>query len=110
MDYGTGPLRTTDIGQEIIDNLRKQNVIVDNIKKLEKLSKDTKQSQLFIETPYRNDKLFSELIKSLNAFTKVCIACDITLPTEFIDTKTVKEWSQEKLELHKRPTIFIIQA
>tara|TARA_R110000796_G_scaffold252619_2_gene388765 strand:- start:14158 stop:14874 length:717 start_codon:yes stop_codon:yes gene_type:complete len=80
------------------------------IKKLEKLSKDTKQSQLFIETPYRNDKLFSELIKSLNAFTKVCIACDITLPTEFIDTKTVKEWSQEKLELHKRPTIFIIQA
>tara|TARA_R110000868_G_scaffold186282_4_gene428686 strand:- start:449 stop:1165 length:717 start_codon:yes stop_codon:yes gene_type:complete len=80
------------------------------IKKLEKLSKDTKQSQLFIETPYRNDKLFSELIKSLNTFTKVCIACDITLPTEFIDTKTVKEWSQEKLELHKRPTIFIIQA
>ena len=80
------------------------------IKKLEKLSKETNQSQLFIETPYRNDKLFSELIKSLNTVTKVCIACDITLPTEFISTKTVKEWSQGKLELHKRPTIFIIQA
>jgi len=80
------------------------------IKRLEKLSKESKQSQLFIETPYRNDKLFSELIKTLNALTRVCVACDITLPTEFIATKTAKEWAQEKLDLHKRPTIFIIQS
>jgi 16S rRNA (cytidine1402-2'-O)-methyltransferase len=80
------------------------------IKKLEKLSKDFDQSQLFIETPYRNDKLFAELCKTLNPYTKLCIACDITLPTEYIATKTIKDWSTEKLELHKRPAIFIIQA
>tara|TARA_R110000868_G_scaffold4211_16_gene26825 strand:+ start:15395 stop:16111 length:717 start_codon:yes stop_codon:yes gene_type:complete len=80
------------------------------IKKLEKLSKDTGQSQLFIETPYRNDKLFAELCKTLNPYTKVCVACDITLPAEYISTKLIKDWSKEKLDLHKRPTIFIIQA
>ncbi|MBU2996012.1 SAM-dependent methyltransferase [Cellulophaga baltica] len=80
------------------------------IKRLEKLSKDYEQSQLFIETPYRNDKLFAELCKTLNPYTKVCVACDITLPTEYIVTKTIKDWSTEKLELHKRPAIFIIQA
>ncbi|QWX82571.1 SAM-dependent methyltransferase [Cellulophaga sp. HaHaR_3_176] len=80
------------------------------IKRLEKLSKDANQSQLFIETPYRNEKLFAELCKTLNQFTKVCVACDITLPTEYIKTKMVKDWSSENIDLHKRPTIFIIQA
>lgn len=80
------------------------------IKKLEKLSKDTGQSQLFIETPYRNDKLFADLCKTLNPYTSVCVACDITLPTEYITTKRVKDWSNEKLDLHKRPTIFALQA
>ena len=80
------------------------------IKKLERLSKETGQSQLFIETPYRNDKLFAELIKTVNPFTRICVACDITLPTEYIATKTAKDWANEKLDLHKRPTIFIIQA
>jgi 16S rRNA (cytidine1402-2'-O)-methyltransferase len=80
------------------------------LKRLEKLSKDTQQSQLFIETPYRNDKLFAELVKTLNPSTKVCVACDITLPTEFIVTRTAQAWSKESIDLHKRPTIFIIQA
>lgn len=80
------------------------------LKRLEKLSKDTQQSQLFIETPYRNDKLFADLVKTLNPSTKVCVASDITLSTEFIVTRTAQEWSKESLNLHKRPTIFIIQA
>lgn len=80
------------------------------IKRLEKLSKDSQQSQLFIETPYRNDKLFAELCKSLHPTTNMCIACDITLPTEYIVTKSAQKWSSEKTELHKRPCIFIIQA
>lgn len=80
------------------------------IKRLEKLSKDSNQSQLFIETPYRNDKLFAELVKTTNPYTKICVACDITLPTEYIVTKTAKEWSNQNIDLHKRPTIFIIQA
>ncbi len=80
------------------------------IKKLEKLSKENDQSQLFIETPYRNDKLLAELLKVLSSNTRLCIACDITLSTEYIATKSVGDWKHSPLELHKRPAIFIIQA
>ncbi|ADV47365.1 SAM-dependent methyltransferase [Cellulophaga sp. E16_2] len=89
-----------------IDNSERKSAI----KRLEKLSKDADQSQIFIETPYRNDKLLAELIKTVHPFTKICVACDITLPTELIATKTAKDWTTEKIDLHKRPTIFIIQA
>ena len=81
-----------------------------SIKKLEKLSRDFDQSQIFIETPYRNDKLLAELIRTLAPQTMVCIACDITLPTEFIATKQVSDWQRTSVDLHKRPTIFIIHA
>ncbi len=80
------------------------------IKSLEKISRETQQSQIFIETPYRNDKLLEELLKTLSGSVKLCIACDITLPTEQIATKTVSEWKNVKWGLHKRPTIFIVQA
>ncbi|HDZ13361.1 hypothetical protein LCGC14_1283270 [marine sediment metagenome] len=80
------------------------------IKRLEKISKDINQSQLFIETPYRNDKLLAELIKVLHPNTRLCVACDITLPTEYILTQTAAAWKKTKLELHKRPAIFILQA
>lgn len=80
------------------------------IKRLERISKEQGQTQLFIETPYRNDKLTAELLKVLRAETLLCIAVDITLPTEYIVTKTVADWRQTKLDLHKRPAIFIIQA
>lgn len=80
------------------------------IKKFEKLSATTGQSQIFIETPYRNDKLFEEFLKNLQESTFLCVATEITLPDEFIQTRTVKEWKSVSLELHKRPTIFIIQG
>lgn len=80
------------------------------VKSLEKLSREKGQSQIFMETPYRNDKLLLELTKTLQKSTRLCIACDITLPTEFIQTKTVHEWSEITIDLNKRPTIFIIQA
>ena len=80
------------------------------IKRLERLSRDTGQSQIFMETPYRNQKLLSELTKTLQRSTRLCIAADITLPTEFIKTKTVHEWKELDIDLNKRPTIFIIQA
>ncbi len=80
------------------------------IKQLEKRSKELKQSQAFIETPYRNTKLFSALINALNPHTKLCVAADITLPTEYIKTYSISKWKQEQIDLHKRPTIFIIQA
>ncbi|OGS70232.1 MAG: SAM-dependent methyltransferase [Flavobacteria bacterium RIFCSPLOWO2_12_FULL_35_11] len=78
------------------------------IKSLEKLSKDKNQSQIFIETPYRNEKLFVDLKSTLNPATKLCVACDITLSSEYIKTLEIKDWKNEHPELNKRPTIFII--
>ncbi|MDD3721800.1 MAG: SAM-dependent methyltransferase [Lutibacter sp.] len=78
------------------------------IKSLEKLSKDKNQSQIFIETPYRNEKLFNDLKSTLNPATKLCVACDITLSSEYIKTLEIKDWKNEYPDLQKRPTIFII--
>lgn len=79
------------------------------IKLLEIKSLDFNQSQIFIETPYRNQKLFESLLQTLSSNTFLCLAIDITLPTQFIKTKTITEWKKEKPELHKRLAIFIIQ-
>ncbi len=79
------------------------------IKQLEKISLEKNQAQIFIETPYRNDKMFDDLKIILNDNTRLCIACDITLTTEFIATKTIAEWRKKDISLHKRPTIYIIQ-
>ncbi|MEJ2114254.1 MAG: hypothetical protein P8X62_11390 [Flavobacteriaceae bacterium] len=78
------------------------------LKRLERLSFDSNQSQIFIETPYRNNKMFEDLCTILDQNTKVCIASDITLSSEYIKTKTVNEWQKNIVDLHKRPTIFII--
>ena len=78
------------------------------IKQLEKLSKEKDQSQLFIETPYRNEKMLADLLQTLTPTTQLCIAADITLPTEYIRTLMVKDWKGVKPDLHKKPAIFII--
>ncbi|WP_303318964.1 SAM-dependent methyltransferase [Flavivirga abyssicola] len=78
------------------------------IKRLERLSFDHNQSQLFIETPYRNNKMLEDLCHTLEKNTDICVACDITLNTEFIKTQTANEWKKNIVDLHKRPTIFII--
>lgn len=79
------------------------------MKLLERTSSELKQSQIFIETPYRNNKLVIDICKALHDQTLVCIACDITLSTEYIKTKTVSQWSNLTIDLNKRPAIFIIQ-
>ncbi|MDX1752243.1 16S rRNA (cytidine1402-2'-O)-methyltransferase [Salinimicrobium sediminis] len=79
------------------------------IRNLEKLSVEKNQAQSFIETPYRNNKMLEDLIQILNPSTRICVACDLTLGTEFISTRTASEWAKTKMDLHKRPTIFIIQ-
>lgn len=78
------------------------------IKRLERLSKELNQSQLFIETPYRNDKMLQDIITTVHPDTSICIACDITLPSEFIVTKPASFWKTNAPDLHKRPAIFII--
>ncbi|MEH6747071.1 MAG: SAM-dependent methyltransferase [Maribacter arcticus] len=89
-----------------IDNTERKKYI----KNLERKSKEDNQSQIFIETPYRNNKMLEELIKSLAPSTRICVAADITLPTEYIKTKTAINWKNENVDLHKRPAIFIIHA
>ncbi|GGW65073.1 16S rRNA (cytidine1402-2'-O)-methyltransferase [Winogradskyella epiphytica] len=79
------------------------------IKHLEKLSLENDQAQIFIETPYRNMKMIEDLAQTLHPNTRVCVACDLTLPTEFIKTLAAKDWKHHKEDLHKRPAIFIIQ-
>ena len=78
------------------------------IKRLERLSFEQNQSQIFIETPYRNNKMLEDLCNYLGQTTAICVACDITLTTEFIKTQTANEWKKNIVDLHKRPTIFII--
>lgn len=78
------------------------------LKRLEKLSFDQNQSQLFIETPYRNNKMLEDLCSTLQPQTRVCVACDLTLSSEYIKTMTINEWNQVQIDLHKRPAIFII--
>ena len=79
------------------------------IKQLEKRAHAEKQSQIFIETPYRNQKMLEELLSTCLPATKLCVACDITLETEYIRTKSIAEWKKSKLpDLNKRPCIFIL--
>ena len=78
------------------------------LKSFENLSNSKNQSQIFIETPYRNNKLLEDLVQILQPNTHLCIATDITLPTEYIKTFRVADWKKTKVDLHNRPTIFII--
>ena len=65
-------------------------------------------SQVFIETPYRNQKLFDDIVSTCRPETRLCIAADITAPTEYIRTLTIREWSRLDPGLNKRPAVFII--
>lgn len=79
------------------------------LKKLEQKVQNENQTQLFIETPYRNAKMIETILATLNPKTKLCIAAGITCAEEYIKTKTVAEWKKEKLpELGKIPAIFVI--
>ena len=78
------------------------------IKELERLSFQKNQSQMFIETPYRNNKMFEDLLKNLSNSTNLCIACDLTLKNEFIRTLSINEWGKNKINIDKKPAIFII--
>ncbi len=88
-----------------IDQKERRN----EIKRLERLSADYSQSQIFIETPYRNNKMMEELCNTVSPQTSICIGCDISLPSEYILTKTAGQWKNKLPDLHKRPAIFIIQ-
>ncbi len=79
------------------------------LKDLERISIEKGQSQIFIETPYRNEKMLADLKAVLSPQTSLCIAADITLPSEYIKTMTIQDWKHQQPDLHKKPAIFIIQ-
>lgn len=84
---------------------RKQAII-----KFEKKAIKDNQAQLFIETPYRSDSLHKELLKVLLSNTLLCVGCDLSLQNEYIKTLTISQWKNERVNLNKRPCIFIIEG
>ncbi|MVN92086.1 SAM-dependent methyltransferase [Mucilaginibacter aquatilis] len=78
------------------------------IKDIELQAERFNQTQLFIETPFRNNQLLEEVIKSCKASSRLCIACNVTGADEFIATKTVGQWKNQLPDLHKKPTIFLL--
>lgn len=80
------------------------------LKTLEKVSGQLKQTQILIETPYRNDSLFSDILSVCGASTKVCVAANITMPDAYIKTMKVSQWKREGLVIGKRPCVFLILA
>ncbi len=80
-------------------------------KKLKEMELDIlkrNQTQIFMETPYRNNQLLEDILKICGAETKLCIASNIASANEFIKTKTLREWQKQKPDLHKQPTVFVI--
>lgn len=77
---------------------------------LEKESGKLNQTEIFIETPYRNDAVMDEILRSCRPSTLLCVATDLTAPTESVQTKKIAEWTKTKKEIGKRPTIFLLLA
>ena len=80
------------------------------IREMEKQSRALNQSQILIETPYRNDALLGDLLQQLSPSTRLCVAADLTLPTQFIRTDTVAGWRKGLSPVGKRPCVFILLA
>jgi 16S rRNA (cytidine1402-2'-O)-methyltransferase len=80
------------------------------IRELEAASQKKNCTQIFIETPYRNNQLFEALCKTCKPTTRLCIAADLTGPNEWIRTKTASDWKKEQVNIHKRPAIFLMLA
>jgi 16S rRNA (cytidine1402-2'-O)-methyltransferase len=78
------------------------------IQRLEEYARGRKETQLFIEAPYRNNQLMADLLQYLSGETRLCIAADITTADESIRTMKVKDWKKQKPELHKHPVVFLI--
>ena len=80
------------------------------IKSLEKESASKNQTQIFMETPFRNDHLLADILNACKSHTQLCIAKDINGTSEMISTQTIKDWKKSKPALHKIPTVFLIYS
>ena len=94
------------VGYLPIDNLERNKAIT----ALESTSQKKNSTQIFIETPYRNNQLIENLLKTCKPSTRLCIAAELTGPNEFVKTKTISDWKNEKTDFHKKPVIFLLSA
>ena len=94
------------VGYLPIDNIERKKMI----KEIELTSTKKNSTQIFIETPYRNNQLLEALLKTCKLTTKICIASELTSSNEYVKTKMVAEWQKEKIDLHKKPVIFLLQS
>jgi 16S rRNA (cytidine1402-2'-O)-methyltransferase len=94
------------VGYLPVDELHRKR----RLQQLEELSIKINSTQVFIETPYRNNQLLDTILKSCKPQTKLCIAADITGANEFIQTKSIAQWKTSKPDLHKRPVIFCLMG
>lgn len=106
MASGMNGQRFHFVGYLPIDNLERKNAI----KELETESARKNCTQIFIETPFRNNQIIKEILLTCKNETRLCIAVDITAPTEKIQTKTIGEWQKNMPDIHKRLAIFLIHA
>jgi 16S rRNA (cytidine1402-2'-O)-methyltransferase len=80
------------------------------IRELEARSRKEKETEIFIETPYRNDVLFAALLETCQPTTRLCVAADLTLETESVKTLGIAEWRRAKAAIGRRPAVFLLQA
>ncbi|MEN7550291.1 SAM-dependent methyltransferase [Rapidithrix thailandica] len=89
-----------------VDKNKRKSVL----QRLENESAKKSVTQIFMETPYRNNHLFEDVLESCSTGTRLCVAANLTAPDQFIRTLTVGEWKKKKPDLHKKPTIFLLMA
>lgn len=94
------------VGYLPIDSSRRTQTI----RELEACSKKTDCTQIFIETPYRNNQMMETLLKTCQAATRLCVAVNLTGPDELVKTRTIEQWRQKSPDLHKKPAIFLLKA
>jgi len=107
MASGMNGQRFTFLGYIPVDKASR----IKTLKAIEQQSKAKNETQIFIETPFRNQHLLKDILQACNTETKLCIACNISLTDELIVTKKIKDWKQKTLpDLHKKPTVFLLLA
>ncbi|RIV26827.1 SAM-dependent methyltransferase [Fibrisoma montanum] len=75
---------------------------------LDKEAHQRRQTQIFMETPYRNNALFADILANCQPDTRLCVACNLTAPDAFVRTLTIRDWKSQTPDLHKKPTVFLL--
>src|SRR6185437_2660501 len=104
MASGLNGQHFTFLGYLPIDNMER----IKKIKEIEEESVKRKSTQIFIETPFRNNKMIETILQNCKPSTQLCIAAELTSANEWIKTKTIAEWRNEKIDLHKKPVIYLL--